>query len=46
MKNPARRKFMIDSALTSGGLALGLHLPLAFSAGKSAAVEAPLLAQQ
>jgi isoquinoline 1-oxidoreductase beta subunit len=37
MKNPARRKFMIDSAVASGGLALGFHLPLAFPAEKTSA---------
>jgi isoquinoline 1-oxidoreductase beta subunit len=37
MKDPARRKFMIDSAVASGGLALGFHLPLALSAERSSA---------
>ena len=37
MKSPARRKFIVDATAASGGLALGLHLPLAFSAEKTAA---------
>src|SRR5229473_880622 len=27
MKNPSRRKFIIDSALVSGGLAVGINIP-------------------
>jgi isoquinoline 1-oxidoreductase beta subunit len=39
MKNPARRKFIIDSAVVGGGLAVGFHVPFAFSAGKQNAVK-------
>jgi isoquinoline 1-oxidoreductase beta subunit len=39
MKNPARRKFIIDTAVVGGGLAVGFHVPFAFSAGKQAAVK-------
>ncbi len=34
MKNPARRKFIIDSAVVTGGLAVGFHVPFAFPADK------------
>src|SRR5258708_5385284 len=34
MKNPARRKFIIDSAVVTGGLAVGFHLAFAFPADK------------
>ncbi|HYX63843.1 MAG TPA: molybdopterin cofactor-binding domain-containing protein, partial [Burkholderiales bacterium] len=39
MKNPARRKFIVDSAVASGGLAIGWHLPSAFAAEKAAGTE-------
>lgn len=39
MRNPARRKFIVDSAAASGGLALGFNLPLAFAAEKAAGTE-------
>ena len=39
MKNPARRKFIVDSAVASGGLAIGWHLPSAFAAEKAAETE-------
>ena len=39
MKNPARRKFIVDSAVASGGLAIGWHLPSAFAAEKAAGSE-------
>jgi isoquinoline 1-oxidoreductase beta subunit len=39
MKNPSRRKFIVDSAVASGGLALGFHLPLRFAAEKTPGTE-------
>jgi isoquinoline 1-oxidoreductase beta subunit len=39
MKNPSRRKFIVDSAVASGGLALAFHLPKGMSAEKAAGTE-------
>ena len=37
MKNPSRRKFIINSAAASGGLALGMHLPFVHAKGEAGA---------
>jgi isoquinoline 1-oxidoreductase beta subunit len=39
MKNPSRRKFIINSAAASGGLALGFNLPFVHAAEKNAGAE-------
>ena len=39
MKNPSRRKFMIQTAAVGGGLAVGFNVPLAFAADAKNAVK-------
>jgi len=39
MKNPSRRKFMIETAAVGGGLAVGFNVPLAFAADAKNAVK-------
>src|SRR4029079_10053839 len=40
MKNPSRRKFMVQTAAVGGGLAVGFNVPLAFAADAKTAVKA------